>query len=184
MFLFGKIFCCASTKVPTRCTAYIHNPVQSSCASQQHCAYVSRAFNYENRVPVIDTGHSVHLEPQAKKFTEGQLKPAADKVAANAKPMADKFNKEQLLPAADKVANQARPLADKLTEGQIRPGAQRVADEAVPRTKDFTENQLQPAAKRVADNAEAAGEKVIKEGIEPLADVSSLPLVVVKCIFC
>ena len=113
-------------------------------------------------------------EPQAKKFTEGQLKPAADKVAANAKPTADKFNQEQLLPAADKVASQARPLADKLTEGQIKPGAQKIADEAVPCTKDFTENQLQPGAKRLADNAEQLGDKLIKQGIEPLADVSSL----------
>jgi len=112
-------------------------------------------------------------EPTAKKFTEGQLKPAADKVAANAKPTADKFNNEQLLPAADKIAQNAKPTADKLTEGQIKPAAQKIHDEAVPRTKDFTEGTLQPGAKRLADNAEPMADKLIKQGVEPLADVST-----------
>ena len=111
-------------------------------------------------------------EPTAKKFTEGQLKPAADKVAANAKPTADKFNNEQLLPAADKIAQNAKPTADKLTEGQIKPAAQKIHEEAVPRTKDFTEGTLQPGAKRLADNAEPMADKLIKQGVEPLADVS------------
>jgi len=114
-------------------------------------------------------------EPTAKKFTEGQLKPAADKVAANAKPTADKFNNEQLLPAADKIAQNAKPTADKLTEGQIKPAAQKICDEAVPRTKDFTEGTLQPGAKRLADNAEPMADKLIKQGVEPLADVSTSP---------
>ena len=88
--------------------------------------------------------------------------------------MADKFNNEQLLPAADKVAQNAKPMADKLTEGQIKPAAQKIADEAVPRTKDFTEGTLQPAAKRLADNAEPMADKLIKQGVQPLADVSLL----------
>ena len=114
-------------------------------------------------------------EPTAKRFTEGQLKPAADKVAANAKPMADKFNKEQLLPTADKIAQNARPAADRLADQQIKPAAQKVSDQAVPRTKDFTEGTLQPGAKRLADNAEPMGDKLIKEGVEPLADVRAPP---------
>ena len=121
--------------------------------------------------------YCTHAEPTAKKFTEGQLKPAADKLAANAKPTADRFNNEQLLPAADKIAQNAKPTADKLTEGQIKPAAQKIHDEAVPRTKDFTEGTLQPGAKRLADNAEPMADKLIKQGVEPLADVSThLPL--------
>ncbi len=119
--------------------------------------------------------YCTHAEPTAKKFTEGQLKPAADKVAANAKPTADRFNNEQLLPAADKIAQNAKPTADKLTEGQIKPAAQKIHDEAVPRTKDFTEGTLQPGAKRLADNAEPMADKLIKQGVEPLADVSTSP---------
>lgn len=115
-------------------------------------------------------------EPTAKRFTEGQLKPAADKVAANAKPMADKFNKEQLLPTADKIAQNARPAADRMAEQQIKPAAQKVSDQAVPRTKDFTEGTLQPGAKRLADNAEPMGDKLIKEAVEPLANVSAATL--------
>lgn len=118
----------------------------------------------------------VSAEPTAKKFTDGQLKPAADKVAANAKPMADKFNNEQLLPAADKIAQNAKPTADKLANQQIKPAAQKVAEQAVPRTQDFTEGVLQPGAKRLADNAEPMGDKLIKEGVQPLADVSASQL--------
>lgn len=44
--------------------------------------------------------------------------------------------------------------------------------EAVPRTKDFTQGSLQPGAKRLADNAEPLAEKLIEQGVEPLADVS------------
>ena len=118
----------------------------------------------------------VLAEPTAKRFTEGQLKPAADKVAVNAKPMADKFNNEQLLPAADKIAQNAKPTAERLANQQIKPAAQKLSEQAVPRTKDFTEGVLQPGAKKLADNAEPLGDKLIKEGVMPLADVSVAPI--------
>lgn len=141
---------------------------------------VLQLFHYQSQFctessQVLQNMYCTYAEPTAKKFTEGQLKPAADKVAANAKPTADRFNNEQLLPAADKIAQNAKPTADKLTEGQIKPAAQKIHDEAVPRTKDFTEGTLQPGAKRLADNAEPMADKLIKQGVEPLADVRTLP---------
>ena len=144
--------------------------VSVSCTSRQGCSDCHVHLFWTQWLQCVPT-RLLPAEPTAKKFTEGQLKPAADKVAANAKPMADKFNAEQLQSAADKIAQNAKPTAEKLADQQIKPAAQKLSEQAVPRTKDFTEGTLQPAAKRLADNAEPLGEKLIKKGVEPLAEV-------------
>ena len=66
--------------------------------------------------------------PSELQFTEGKLKPGADKFASTLEDSTRKVTEEQMVPAAQRVADQAVPLAEKVTEEHLKPAAQKIAD--------------------------------------------------------